>query len=67
MVYATSNTNVNAGNNNYWVFVSTGLTRYWVASTPKNWSDATAWSLTSGGGGGALLPFAAKQVSVARL
>lgn len=30
--------------------------RYWVSSTAKNWGDASAWSATSGGSGGASVP-----------
>ena len=55
VIYATSNTDVNNGNNTWWVFVSTlaGVTKYWVASAPSNWSNAANWSATSGGAGGA--------------
>jgi hypothetical protein len=37
-------------------------TRYWVGATsgaPGNWNDASNWSATSGGGGGATVPNAA--------
>ena len=61
-VNAASSTNVNAGNNTYWIFSSTGVTRFWVASSPGNWSNPLAWSLVDGGTGGAGAPQAADTV-----
>ncbi|RYY56569.1 MAG: T9SS type A sorting domain-containing protein [Chitinophagaceae bacterium] len=38
-----------------------GGTRYWVGGS-GNWNDRTHWSITSGGAGGACLPFRANDV-----
>jgi Secretion system C-terminal sorting domain len=37
--------------------------RFWVASTPGNWSDINNWSTTSGGAGGASVPGAGDLVT----
>jgi len=41
--------------------VETGQ-RYWIATTAKNWSDTSAWSMTDGGAGGAAAPTATEDV-----
>ena len=62
VVYATSNTNVDNGNNIWWIFTSTqGVTKYWIASSPANWSNGAKWSATSGGPGGVGMPAANDQ------
>ncbi len=37
--------------------------RFWVASTPSNWNNASNWSTTSGGAGGASVPGPADVVT----
>lgn len=39
------------------------MARYWIGGT-GNWSDTAHWSLTSGGGGGAVVPTSADDVFI---
>ncbi len=36
--------------------ISQGASRYWVASSSSSWNDASCWSATNGGSGGASIP-----------
>jgi hypothetical protein len=55
---------INEGNNHNWTFATAtdfGI-RYWVSSTAKNWSDTSAWSLSSNGAPGAQVPLSTHTV-----
>ncbi|MCB4756844.1 MAG: hypothetical protein LHV69_07430, partial [Elusimicrobia bacterium] len=53
-IYAANSTD--SGNNRNWVFMTDTGKRYWVASGPGNWNDASNWSFMSGVSGGASVP-----------
>jgi hypothetical protein len=40
----------------WWTLSSSGLNRYWIASTASVWESAANWSFSSGGPGGAGIP-----------
>jgi len=57
-IIAADGTSTDSGNNANWDFGK----RYWVASSPGNWSNAANWAYSSGGTGGVALPTTTTQV-----
>ncbi len=57
----TANFSVDLGNNTGWTINTSPKNYYWVGGT-GNYNDATRWSLTSGGAGGAGVPTAIDNV-----
>jgi len=57
-----ANNSTDLGNNSGWTInAPTGQNLYWRGGS-GNWNDATHWSLTSGGAGGACVPTSADHV-----
>src|SRR5439155_1484670 len=63
-INAYDGSSVDSGNNTNWNFTApadTGI-RYWIASSPGNWSNASNWSLVSGGSISGGLPLSSHTV-----
>jgi hypothetical protein len=52
----SSSSDVGDGGNNSGITFSSGVNKYWVASSGGNWNDRNSWSLTSNGTPGANIP-----------